>query len=229
MMNKPIARKNGDWLFPVSVWAQKPGANTRSEHRRDLGALVGANAFLSRDRGQTLAPLGQTRAVDSIFDEHSIVERRDGSLWMLLRTKSGIAESVSTDNGKTWTPAQPSPIPHVNSRFFIKRLKSGSFLLVRHNPPNGKTRSHLTAYLSGDEGKTWSGGMMVDERVGVSYPDGVQDPKGVIRIIYDFERTRARQILMAEFTEDDVRRGTPSAKARLRVQVNQASGPRTKK
>ena len=51
-----------------------------------------------------------------------------------------------------------------------------------------------------------------------------RDNRGVIRIIYDFERTRSRQILMAVFTEDDVRSGKPSAKARFRVQVNQA-GP----
>jgi predicted neuraminidase len=224
MMNKPTALINGHWLLPVSVWAQKPGDGTRPEHRHDLGALIGANAFISRDRGHSFTHLGQTRAVDSIFDEHSIVQRRDGALWMLLRTKSGIAESVSTDGGKTWTPAQPSPIPHVNSRFFIRRLKSGNLLLVRHNPPDRKTRSHLTAYLSEDDGKTWIGGMMLDERVGVSYPDGTQDSRGAIRIIYDFERTKSRQILMAIFTEDDVRAGQPSAKARLRVQVNQA-GP----
>ena len=224
MMNKPTAVTNGDWLLPVSVWAQKPGDGTRPEHRRDLGALIGANAFISRDRGHTFTHLGQTRASDSIFDEHSIVQRRDGTLWMLLRTKSGIAESVSTDSGTTWTPAQPSPIPHVNSRFFIRRLESGNLLLVRHNPPDRKTRSHLTAYLSEDDGKSWIGGMMLDERVGVSYPDGIQDTRGVIRIIYDFERTKSRQILMAVFTEDDVRSGQPSAEARLRVEVNQA-GP----
>lgn len=118
-MNKPTVLRNGDWLLPVSIWAQKPGDGTRSQHRHDLRELVGANAFISRDYGQTFTHLGQTRAVDNIFDEHSIIERRDGTLWMLLRTKSGIAESTSTDGGKTWTPAQPSPIPHVNSRFFI--------------------------------------------------------------------------------------------------------------
>ena len=224
MMNKPTVLKNGDWLLPVSVWAQKPGDGTRPEHRHDLGKMVGANAFVSRDQGETFTHLGQTRAADSIFDEHSIVERRDGSLWMLLRTKSGIAESVSTDGGKTWTPAQPSAIQHVNSRFFIRRLNSGSLLLVRHNPPDRKTRSHLMAYLSDDDGKTWSAGMMLDGRAGVSYPDGVQDSNGVIRIIYDFERTKSRQILMAAFSEADVRSGRPSGTARLRVLVNQASG-----
>lgn len=224
MMNKPTARKNGDWLLPVSVWAQKAGEGTRVEHRHDLGKLVGANVYVSRDQGETFTHLGQTRAVDSIFDEHSIIERRDGTLWMLLRTKSGIAESVSADGGKTWTPATASAIPHVNSRFYIRRLRSGSLLMVRHNPPDRKTRSHLTAYVSDDDGKTWTGGMMVDERVGVSYPDGVQDSRGLIRIIYDFERTKSRQILMAVFTEDDVRRGQPSAAARLRIQVNQATG-----
>jgi len=222
MMNKPTALQGGAWLLPVSVWAEKPGAGTRPEHRHDLGQLVGANAFVSRDRGETVTPLGQTRAKDSIFDEHWIVERKDGSLWMLLRTRSGIAESVSTDGGKSWTPAEKSAIPHVNARFFIRRLRSGSLLLVRHNPPDGKSRSHLTAYVSDDEGRSWSGGMMVDERVGVSYPDGVEDEKGVIRVIYDFERTKSRQILMAAFREEDVRRGTPGKKTRLRVVVNQA-------
>lgn len=222
MMNKPTALRNGEWLLPVSVWAEKPGAGTRPEHRRDLGPLVGANAFVSRDRGETVSPLGQTRAKDSIFDEHSIVERKDGSLWMLLRTRSGMAESVSTDGGKRWTAAEKSAIPHVNARFFIRRLRSGSLLLVRHNPPDGKTRSHLTAYVSDDEGRSWSGGMLVDERVGVSYPDGVEDEKGVIRVIYDFERTKSRQILMAVFREEDVRRGTSGKKTRLRVVVNQA-------
>ncbi len=222
MMNKPTALKNGDWLLPVSVWAEKPGAGTRPEHRHDLGPLVGANAFVSRDKGETVRPWGQTRAKDSTFDEHSIVERKDGSLWMLLRTRSGIAESVSTDGGKSWTPAEKSAIPHVNARFFIRRLRSGSLLLVRHNPPDGKTRSHLAAFVSDDEGRSWSGGMMLDERVGVSYPDGVEDEKGVIRVIYDFERTKSRQILMAAFREEDVRRGSPGKKTRLRVVVNQA-------
>lgn len=223
MMNKPTALKNGDWLYPVSVWAQKAGDGTRPEHRKDLGDLVGANAFVSHDRGGAVTHLGQTRASDSIFDEHSILERKDGSLWMLLRTKSGIAESTSHDGGRTWTAATPSKTPHVNSRFFIRRLRSGALLLVRHNPPDQKTRSHLTAYISDDEGTSWTGGLMLDERVGVSYPDGVQDESGLIRVIYDFERTKSKQILMAAFTEADVRRGAASAKTRLRVLVNRAS------
>jgi hypothetical protein len=76
MMNKPTALKSGAWLFPSSVWAEKPGPGTRPEHRRDLGALVGANVFVSSDRGRTVTHLGQTRATDSIFDEHMVVERR---------------------------------------------------------------------------------------------------------------------------------------------------------
>ena len=55
-------------------------------------------------------------------------------------------------------------------------------------------------------------------------PDGIEDEKGNIHIIYDFERTKSRLILMAVFTEEDVRSGTPGAKTRLRVKVNQATG-----
>lgn len=46
---------------------------------------------------------------------------------------------------------------------------------TKHGPLDTRTsRSHLTAYLSKDDGTTWTGGLMLDERRGVSYPDGQQ-------------------------------------------------------
>jgi len=52
------------------------------------------------------------------------VERRDGSIWMLARTKTGILQSFSTDRERTWS--EPTPLEgvgHPNARFFIRRLR----------------------------------------------------------------------------------------------------------
>jgi len=58
-----------------------------------------------------------------------------------------------------------------NKRFFIRQLKSGALLMVRNNSPDGK-RSHMTAFVSDDDGATWKGGLLLDERES-SYPDGI--------------------------------------------------------
>jgi predicted neuraminidase len=226
MMNKPTVLTGGEWLLPVSVWERAADGRTAPEFRHDLAAERAANVHVSRDKGKTFALLGGALVPKRVFDEHMLVERRDGSLWMLVRAAYGIGESVSTDGGKTWSAGAPSAIPHVNSRFFVRRLASGKLLLVTHNPPDKKTRSHLVAWLSGDDGKTWTGGLMIDERPGVSYPDGVQAPDGRIYICYDRERTKAREILLAVFTEADVLAGEPASKnARLKGLVNKALGP----
>ncbi|QDT79764.1 BNR/Asp-box repeat protein [Gimesia maris] len=223
MMNKPTVLSNGDWLLPVAIWKQP--AKDSIEHRFDLPEERGGNIFISKDQGKTFQLLGQTDVPERTFDEHMIVERKDNSLWTLVRTRYGIGESISTDGGKTWSKGKASDIPHVNARFFIRRLKSGNLLMVRHNPADKKSRRDLTAFLSQDDGKTWQGGLLLDERSGVSYPDGVQSDDGTIYIIYDFARTRDKKILMATFTEEDVLAGKPvSDKARLRVLVNQATG-----
>ncbi|WP_278471046.1 sialidase family protein [Gimesia maris] len=223
MMNKPTVLSNGDWLLPVAIWKQP--AKESIEHRFDLPEERGGNIFISKDQGKTFQLLGQTDVPERTFDEHMIVERKDNSLWTLVRTRYGIGESISTDGGKTWSEGKASDIPHVNARFFIRRLKSGNLLMVRHNPADKKSRRDLTAFLSQDDGKTWQGGLLLDERSGVSYPDGVQSDDGTIYIIYDFARTRDKKILMATFTEEDVLAGKPvSDKARLRVLVNQATG-----
>jgi hypothetical protein len=123
---------------------------------------------------------------------------------MLVRTAYGIGESVSKDRGQTWSEAAPSAIAHTSARFFIRRLASNNLLLVKHGPIATATgRSLLTAYVSRDDGVTWLGGLLLDAREGVSYPDGQETADGLIRIVYDYNRTSDRQILMAFFREED--------------------------
>ena len=212
-MNKPIVLSTGEWLLPAARW-------------RRVGS---AGVYASLDRGATWQPLGQATIPaesDRNCDEHMLVERRDSSLWMLVRTMYGIGESISTDRGRTWSPVTPSAIQSPTTRFFIRRLQSGRLLLVKNGPLDRRTeRSHLTAFLSDDEGATWSGGLLLDERRGVSYPDGVQAPDGTLRIIYDYDRRGAKEILMARFTEEDVLRGACfSTGSALRMLVNKATG-----
>jgi hypothetical protein len=220
MMNKPTVAGDGLWLLPIGGWrnikVQAPADLIRTTEHRDSGVVV------SSDRGRTFRFQGEARIPDTQFEESMIVERQDHRLWMLVRTTYGIGQSTSRDGGRTWEPGTKY-MDHVVTRFFIRRLKSGKLLLVRHNPPNGKGRSHLTAYLSEDDGETWKGGLLLDERNSVSYPDGVQASDGTIYVIYDRERTKAREILMASFTEDDIVKGAASsARCRLRVLVNKA-------
>ncbi|MDZ4851243.1 MAG: exo-alpha-sialidase [Pirellulaceae bacterium] len=62
---------------------------------------------------------------------------------------------------------------------------------------------------------------MFDEREDVTYPDGVQGSDGIIRIIYDHKRTPDGEVLMAAFTEADVRAGkSVSDKVQLRTLID---------
>jgi predicted neuraminidase len=229
-LNKPTVLTNGEWMLPIGVWVRKAGGNTPAPHRFYLKDEIGSAVWVSTDQGESWSLRGRADIPDRSFDEHMIIERMDGSLWMLVRTMYGIGESISGNTGRTWSAGQPSGIPHVCSRFFIRRLASGNLLLVRHNPPPGvdgapsTVRSHLTAYLSADEGHTWYGGLCLDERVSVSYPDGAQHADGRILIIYDYDRKCSKQICMAILTEDDVAAGRiVSPVGRLQLLVNQAS------
>ena len=213
MLNKPTVLSSGEWLLPVARW------------RREGSAQV----YQSLDQGATWALLGQAtvpRQEDRSADEHMIVELTDGRLWMLVRTVYGIGQSVSRDRGKTWSPVEPSAIPHPTARFFIRRLRSGRILLVKHGAMDRRIgRSHLTAFLSEDDGHSWLGGLLLDEREGVSYPDGVQTADGTLYVVYDHGRRSAKEILMAAFTEGDVLQGRcDSDVAALRVLINKATG-----
>ena len=214
MMCKPFVSSRGDWILPASMWKLADGS---------------ARMVVSTNRGATWHLRGAATVPIDVrnFDEHIIVERKDKSFWMFVRTKYGIGESISSDSGHTWSKLIPSKIEHPTARFFIRRLNSGNLLLVKHGPIDLRTdRSHLMAFISKDEGHSWSGGLLLDERSGISYPDGQQVEDGTIYIIYDYNRTSEQHILMASFTEDDVFSGDPDSESvTLRMLVSKG-GPR---
>jgi predicted neuraminidase len=196
MMCKPIVLSTGEWVLPASMWKMEKES---------------ARMVVSSDGGQSWNVRGGASVPEKVrsYDEHMIVERKDGSLWMLIRTKYGIGESISNDRGLTWTPVVPSKIQHPAARFFIYRLNSGNLLLVKHGPIDMRTgRSHLMAFVSKNGGHSWSNGLLLDERPGVSYPDGQQTSDGTIHITYDYNRTTDQNILVTSFTEDDIKIGS---------------------
>jgi predicted neuraminidase len=237
MMNKPTVLSTGEWLLPAAVWRYAKSPVSRPE----LDAERYSNVVVSTDAGATWTRRGGADVPDRAFDEHMIVERRDGSLWMLVRTTKGIGESISRDRGHTWHDARPDALPGPCSRFFVRRLHSGRLLLVNHDMAAARAaaeaaggpvrRSHLTAWLSDDDGATWRGGLLLDERAGVSYPDGLEADDGRLYVIYDFNRGdqhalgRDREILMAVFTEPDVLAARPvSPHVCLGMLVSRATG-----
>ena len=218
MMNKPTVTKDGRLLLPVAVWAAnvaglRPLNATFPFDRIDRGAFV----YESRDGGATFTKRGGVDMPDRSFDEHMIVEKKDGTLAMFVRRHDGIGTSVSTDGGTTWSEGVDSGLGGPDARFFIRRLASGRLLLVNY-AASGRARKNLAAMLSDDDGRTWSAPLMLDERANVSYPDGFEDENGNITVIYDHERgayktcaadalAEAREILLCRFTEADILAG----------------------
>ena len=235
MMNKPTVLASGDWLLPAAVWFERGSDARIPSPKPDAYPHRGSGVVASSDGGATWQWRGAlVDAPARAYDEHMLVERRDGSLWMLFRAVYGIGQSVSRDGGRTWSRARATEIEGPNSRFFIRRLRSGALLLVNHRLPPGEIpmrRSHLSAMISDDDGRTWGGGLLLDERDRVSYPDGFEAPDGRIYIIYDHKRGYRgkpgddREILMATFREEDVRAGAAvSVDVRFRQLVSKATG-----
>src|SRR5690625_2473643 len=239
MMNKPIVTSKDEWLFPCALWSDTCGSTPEEDH--GLQDEQYSNVYLTTDQGETFSLRGSADVPNRQFDEHMVVEKEDGTLWMLVRTFDGIGESFSTDGGYTWSPGRKSHLEGPCSRFHIRRLKSGRLLLINHhnfdepldkegvlnqgNVKEWKGRNNLTALLSEDDGKTWPYTMLLDERDDVSYPDAAEGYDGYIYVTYDRERVTEREVLMARITEEDIINGSCDTEGTyIKKIVNKATG-----
>lgn len=229
-LNKPTVLKNKTWLLPVSL-NQHDGFGPFRGAFPELDDLRGAHIFASTDQGQSWTRRGMVQTENPDWHEHMVIERKNGSLWMLLRTRDGLVESTSTDAGHTWTKPTPSSIKHPNARFHIRRLASGNLLLIKHGDKidSHAGRFQLSAWLSADDGQSWTGGLVLDDRKTISYPDGIQAPDGTIFISYDRDRIERGEILLARFNEADIQAGKlVSDNSKLKMLISRPLGLKSK-
>jgi predicted neuraminidase len=195
-LNKPIVLRTGEWLLPVT-WGRKAPEGWFPGAEQLQGVAI------STDGGASWALHGAVEAPPWAL-ENMLVVRRDGSLWMLIRTGSGVLwQSYSSDGGRTWAEGTPTGIINPGVRFFVGRIASGRLLLI--NTPDPKRRQRLCAYLSemGDDG-VFRGELELDARDRVSYPDAVQAPDGTIYAVHDCDRNGAGEIIFNVFAEREI-------------------------
>ncbi len=93
--------------------------------------------------------------------EPGVIERKDGSLLMWVRTQLGSQyRAVSYDMGDTWTDVRPLGLVSSEAPACIKRIPQTGDLVMIWNHVFDPFRSHwgrtpLTSAISRDDGETW--------------------------------------------------------------------------
>ena len=231
MLNKPLLTGRGEALFPVSVWEKTLCETTAKvcKKMKILPATAADGAYAVIYKNGKFEVGGMVRSSAPSYDEHMFLEKDNGKIEVYIRTTGEIEKAESADGGRTFSAPEKSGIKNPNSRFFIKKLRSGRALLINHY--NYKGRNNLTALLSEDDGKTFPYSLLLDERNKVSYPDCAEGKDGFLYIVYDRERgsknqreeKSAKEILLAKIKEEDILCGKLSEKSKLKIIVSKLS------
>lgn len=169
MTQGAIEASGGHILVPICYLGPKPPAPITTS--RFIGACV-----ISTNGGQTWGvadgiDIGEKADLAQRFQnrlnggtlEPSVVQLKDGRIWMVMRTITGyLWESFSKDGGLSWSEPMPTHIT-CGGPVYITRLKSRRLAMVwnQANWANGMTWGYPHGFdasyiaLSDDEGRTW--------------------------------------------------------------------------
>lgn len=215
------------WDAPVKLHDDWTGANRDIIQTKD-GSVVLTTMIMRHHPGHhtvltyTSKDEGKTWKASNIIDEggtgnHSgvmestLVQLKDGRLWMLLRTNWGnFWQSFSDDDGMTWKETGPTNIDASSSPGLIKRLQSGRLVLVWNRlfpegameyplrggegnlseVPANWQRAELSIMFSDNDGISWSKPVVVAKVTGkgdqLSYPYVFEAQPGELWITTSF-------------------------------------------
>ena len=124
----------------------------------------------------------------------SIVQRKDGSLYTLMRDNGPppkrLQQSESRDRGQTWSPVTETDLPNPGSGAEIMGLRNGHWLLISNDTERG--RNSLLVQISDDEGKSWRWRRHLEyeppgpEAGSYHYPSIIQARDGSLHASYSF-------------------------------------------
>ena len=178
---KPIQLKDGTILTGTSVESHKCWTPYVDRSTDDGATWLRSNAFNEKSGHGQIQP--------------TIFEGKDGAIIALMRSRSPrqVCRSVSTDGGKTFTPAEPTELPNPSAGIDAVRTKTGDvFLIYNHTPI---LRTPISLARSTDDGKTWKRVKDLETEPGeFSYPAMIETTTGQLAITYTWNRTHIKYV-----------------------------------
>lgn len=168
---------------------------------------------ISDDDGESWRPSAPLIGLGNI--QPTLAERRDGSIVALMRDSGGapsrVMQSVSTDGGANWTIAKDTDLPNPGSSLALADLRDGRWALVLNDTEHGRHR--ISAYLSADEGRTWTRRRVLDESEpgegGYGYPTAIVARDGAIHATYTRQTDAGKTIAHVRFPPEWIEEGEP--------------------
>lgn len=180
MLNKPVTVKSeSEMLFPIAYWLFRDSTNQQpwlysAKYLRSSLSVIQKVAFIP--------------VINSLrsYDEHMVVELNTGGYLAMIRCTDGIYFSKSID-GIIWSNVKKLTQlgETTSSRFFLGKSQTGDLILVMNS---NKLRTNMKAFISKDDGQSWNESYLLDNRSNISYPDLVEDKKGNLYIVFDYDR-----------------------------------------
>jgi len=177
--NAPVTLSDGTLCLPLTG---RPGGRH------------GSYLLMTNDHGATWRP----GALIPGASQPTLIERDDGSLFVMMRHRPNIMQSISGDRGATWSPPHKSELRNPDAGIAMRRLANGHVVMVFNN--STVARSPLSIARSTDQGETWEKALDIESNPGeYSYPCVIQTPDGLIHVTYTFRRYTIKH---AAFNED---------------------------
>ena len=152
----------------------------------------------------------------------SIVRRKDGSLYTLMRDNGPppkrLHQSESRDRGETWSAVTASDLPNPGSGAEITSLRNGHWILISNDTE--RHRNSLAVQISDDEGRTWKWKRHLEfdepgpEAGSYHYPSIIQAKDGTLHASYSYHL--AKKVLPKDVD------GDPAGKSIKHAHFNEA-------
>ena len=192
--NKPVVLPDGAWLSPTSTEGDG-GWQVHFERSRDGGKTW-----------EIIGPVAKGVPKGPVFDaiQPSILFHKDGALQALCRSKQGvIAQTWSSDGGKTWSALTAAALPNPNSGTDAVTLQDGRQLIVynhsAHRPHEAKGNRFPLDVAISDDGLSWRHVVTLEtepNKAGYAYPAVIQASDGHVHITYTWDRQRIKHVVL---------------------------------
>lgn len=187
--SKDITKRSFGWMTRIQPLTLKTGRILLPLYSDGLNMSIMA---ISDDDGETWRPSLPIVGRGPI--QPALAMKRNGDIVAMMRDSGSeptrVQQSISTDDGESWSAAQKTDIPNTAS-VELYNLRDGRWAFVGNDVDDGRYR--LSLFISDNEGASWKWKASLEDKSksggSFSYPGMVQTQDDMLHITYSYHES----------------------------------------